>query len=186
MKSLVKKKSVIAYALTGLLTLSLSLLSLNVNAEKTAFANAEQNYYVMDADQLSFEGKVDLPQKDSMNLFMSGTDNTMIQTSVSKSSPSVKLIASAYGDRIYGGDNDAIKVEVKLLFNRWEGEGMFSQDASFITLNAYNSADTSFENPIATLEEYGVLGNFVRTVQFAPEEICNSRGKLQDIVFPLV
>lgn len=179
------KKPVILCVLSALFFFVLSLFAVSVKEKGRVTASASQINYVMDADQLSYEGKPsDVATKDSGNFFQEGTDNNILQTSLTKKNPSVKLEASTYGDRIYGGDNDAVRVEVKVLFNRWAdlGYGGFSDDASYITLRIYNVADTNFENPIASSEEFGAMGNFVRTFQLAPEKVCNNRGRLQGFV----
>ncbi|MBO5736778.1 MAG: hypothetical protein J6S04_03110, partial [Clostridia bacterium] len=188
MKRLLNKRSILIYALTALFALSLSLFAISVRAENKVSASAEENYYLIDADQLSFDGTADVAQKDASNLLGRGEDNYVLQSSLTKTSPSIKLKTSAYGDKIYGGENDPVKIEVRLLFNRWPdlGYGGFSKDATYITLKIYNSADTNFENPLATSDEYGVGdiygANFIRTFQFTPDKICNNRGKLQDLV----
>ena len=187
MKRLMNKKSILISALTALFALSLSLFAVNVSAEK-ASANENQNYYVIDADQLAFDGTTEVAQQDTGNLLGKGKENYMLQTSLTKATPAIKLKTSAYGDKIYGGENDAVKIEVRLLFNRWPdfGYGGFSSDATYIALNIYNSADTNFENPLASSEEFGAGelygANFIRTFQIAPDKICNHRGKLQDLV----
>ena len=144
MKRLMNKKSILISALTALFALSLSLFAVNVSADKTASANENPNYYLIDADQISFDGSSEVAQKDSGNLLEKGTDNYILQTSLTKATPSIKVKTSAYGDKIYGGENDAVKIEVRLLFNRWPdlGYGGFSNDATYVTLKIYNSADT--------------------------------------------
>lgn len=182
MKRVAYKKSVLVLALTALLFLALALFGFGMNEDKKVFA--AQSDYVLDAKQLSFEGKVDAAKKDTDNLLSAGKDNYIIQTHVDKTNPSVKLLASGYADQIYGGDNDALRIEIRLMFNRWPdmGYGGFSSDATYIAFSIYSSSDTGFENPIVTSTQYDSLGNFVRTFQVAPESVSNYRGKLQDFV----
>ena len=184
MKRVLNKKSVILYVLTAVLVLSLSLFALSVNKTKMVSANENKNYYLMDADQLSFDGQTTTAKADDNNLFGTGIDNNILQTTLTKANPSIKVIASGYGEQIYGGDNDITKVEVKLLYNRWGdyGYGGFSEDATYAALRIYNSADTKFENPIASVEDFDTMGNFIRTLQLSPEQVCNNRGKLQSFV----
>ena len=179
------KKSMILYALAVLFFFVLALFVVRVNEKTTVFASASQDFYEIDATSLSFEGKPsDVAKKDSGDFFQQGTDNNIIETSVTKANPTVKLNMSTYGDQIYGGKHDALRVEVKLLFNRWAdlGYGGFSDDASYVTLRIYNLEDTNFENPLASAEEYGAMGNFVRTFQLSPEKVSNNRGKLQGFI----
>lgn len=187
MKGVLKKKPVLICALTVLLLL-LSFLSLYLSNNATISVSASQHEFVLDADQLSFEGKTETAQKDVNDFLQKGTDNDILQTSLTKANPTVKLNASLYGDKIYGGENDAVRIEVRLLFNRWpdRGYGGFSEDATFVALEVYNSADVGFENPLITMDEYGAGknygANYVRTFQLLPQQICNNRGKLQNIV----
>ena len=195
MKRVVYKKSVLVLALTALLFLALALFGLGGNTIDKAYA--AQSDYVLDANQLAIDGNpAAIAKKDTANNLGDGADNLIIETGVSKAAPSVKIKASGYSDAIYGGDNDALRVEVKLLFNRWQdlGYGGFSSDATYISLKIYNSTDTKFENPLACSVQYGrqeengaieqdkVMGNFIRTFQLAPEKVCNYRGKLTDFV----
>ena len=186
MKRVLNKKFALVYVLTAIFLLCLLLFTLKVNIK--AFASTSQQEFVLDADQLSFEGKTEVAQKDVNNFLGEGAENYIIQTSLTKANPTVKLNASLYGDKIYGGDNDAVSVEVRLLFNRWpdRGYGGFSEDATFVALGIYNSADVDFENPIIWMDEYGSSkdygANYVRTFQLLPQQICNNRGKLQGLV----
>lgn len=189
MKGVLKKKPVlIVYALTVVLLFLLAFLSLNVSKNVTVFASASQDEFILDADQLSFEGKTETAQKDGNEFLQKGTDNYILQTSLTKANPIVKLNTSLYGDQIYGGENDAVRIEVRLLFNRWPdlGNGGFSEDATFVALEVYHSADVNFENPLITMDEYGTGemygADYVRTFQLLPQQICNNRGKLQNIV----
>lgn len=182
MKRVAYHKSILVFALTALLFLAGALLGLGVNTTQRAIA--AQSDYVLDANRLSFEGRIDTAKKDTDNLLNAGKDNYTIQTHVDHTKPSAKLIASGYADQIYGGNNDALRIEIRLMFNRWPdlGYGGFSSDATYISFGIYSSADTAFENPIATSTQYGTIGNFVRTFQLSPESVCNYRGKLQDFV----
>lgn len=179
------KKPVLLCVLAAMFFFVLSLFAVSVREGDKVTASASQSFYEIDATALSFAGKPsDVAKKDTGNFFQSGTNNNIIETSITKASPSVKVETSVYGDRIYGGDNDATRVEVKLLFNRWPdtGYGGVSDDATHMTLRVYNVADTDFENPIATVEEYETVGNFVRILQLSPEKVANNRGKLQGFV----
>ncbi|MBP5467199.1 MAG: hypothetical protein J6Y43_06540, partial [Clostridia bacterium] len=181
MKRLLNKKTVLILPLTVLLTVSLLFFALN--ADKKVYAAMSE--FVLDANVLSIDGRPEVvPKQDADNLLQKGTDNYIIETHVDKSKPDVKLKASVYSDKIYGGDNDALSIEVRLLFNRWPdvGSGGFSDDATVVSLNIYNSDDTYFENPIAGVESYETMGNFIRTLKMSPEKVCNNRGKLQDFV----
>ena len=190
MKRLLNKKTVLILPLTALLIFSLLFFALS-GGNKVYAAMSE---FVLDANVLSFDGRPEIvPKRDAgegvNSLFNKGTDNLIIETHVDKENPSVKLKASAYSDKIYGGDNDAVSVEVRLLFNKWpinESGGGFSEDATRVSLKIYNSADTQFENPIVGAEVYKTsddfMGNFVRTLRMSPEKVCNNRGKLQDFV----
>ena len=136
MRSLLNKKSAVIRVLSVLCLLVLALFAVSLGKGEEVSASANQSYYILDADQLSFEGKSDVAKKDADNLLMSGKDNYVLQSSVTKTSPTLKLSASAYGDRIYGGTRDAVKIELKLLFNKWPdvGYGGFSNDATYIAL----------------------------------------------------
>lgn len=182
MRNLLFKKYLPICLLVILLSLSLSIFAFTWNGSIGVYA--DQNEFVLDANRLSFDGKTEVSKKDTANLFQSGTDNEIIETQVSKAYPYVKLKASGYSDQIYGGDNDALKITIRLLFNKWPdmGYGGFSDDGTFISLKIYNSSDTNFENPIISAEEYGSVGNYIRTFQMSPAKVCNNRGKLQDFV----
>ena len=182
MKRVMYKKSVLVLVLTALLFLALFLFGFSVNGQERAYA--AQSDYTLDADQLRFDGRpADLAKKDVNNILGMGADNKMIETGVSKASPTIKVIASG-GFQIHGGNSDALRIEVRLLFNRWPdlGYGGVSNDATYLTLKIYNSADKELANPLATSTQYASIGNFVRTFQLAPEQVCNNRGKLQDFV----
>ena len=183
MKGLSTKKTVLIYALTVILMLSLSLFALVNSVTEKVFAVS--NDILLDADGLRFYGdSVSLPKYDENNFLGSGTDNLIIETQVNKSNPSVKVVAGGYPDRIYGGTNDAVRVEIRLLFNRWPdfGYGGFSEDATFVSLKVFNSDDTNFENPIAIAESHETMGNFIRTLRISPEKICNEDGELASFV----
>lgn len=178
MKSLLNKKSVLVLTIVAVLFLSLSIFAFST--DKNVYA--EKGDSVLDADVLSFDGRPEIvPKLDSNNFFQSGTDNYIIETQVTKANPNAKLSAS-YPDKIYGGNNDALSVEVRLLFNRWPdlGYGGVSDDATYMALKIYNSSDTL--NPIADAISYETTGNFVRTLRLSPEKVCNHRGRLQGFV----
>lgn len=188
MKRLLNKKIVLILPLMALLIISLLCFAFSISRN----VYAAMSELVLDANVLSFDGRPEIvPKLDNgvVSLFNKGTDNFIIETHVNKANPSVKLKASYYSDKIYGGDNDAVSVEVRLLFNKWpqDGEGGgFSDDATRVSLAIYNSVDIEFENPIAVSEVYKTtedfIGNFVRTLRLSPEKVCNNRGKLQDFV----
>ena len=157
MKRLLTKKTVFIYVLTALLLLSLSFFALGIGATEKAYAI---NDVLLDAGGLQFEGTTSAILKvDEFNYFESGTDNWILETQVNKASPSVKVVAGGYPDRIYGGNNDAVRVEIRLLFNRHSI--LVSEDATFVALKVYNSDDTAFENPIASAESYENNKNFI-------------------------
>ncbi|MBE7080609.1 MAG: hypothetical protein E7371_05160 [Clostridiales bacterium] len=191
MRILSNKKCKLIRALTAVFALALSIGAVSVNLETTASASTDKNEYVMDATQVSFVDKGGEAVKDENDFFGVGhKNNYVIQTALTHDAPSVKVQASGYGDVIYGGDNDIARVEVKLLFNRWPDS--VPDDASYMKLSVYNSADIYFENPIASAEEFGTgeyvnspfsgFGNFIRIFQLEPEDVCNNRGKLRDFV----
>ncbi len=198
MKRVAYKKSILVLALSALLFLVLGLFGFGWNTNKTVSA-AQNDYVMLDANQLSFDVKpVPTAYKDTANFLNAGKDNYIIQTQVSKANPSVKLIASGYSDPIYGGDNDAQRIEIRLMFNRWpdSGYGGFSTDATYVALKIYSADDTNFENPLGSAVEYGYGGdfehptltpeqygaNFVRIFQIDPASVCNVMGKLQSVV----
>ena len=179
MKRLLTKKTVLIYALTVLLLLSLSLFALGISATENVYAIS--NDVLLDADGLQFEGVTSSILKvDEYNYFGSGTDNWILETQVNKTSPSVKVVAGGYPDRISGGNNDAVRVEIRLLFNRHSI--LVSEDATFMALKVYNSDDTAFENPIASAESYVNNDNFIRTLRVSPDKICNEDGELSSFV----
>ena len=178
MKRLLTKKTVFIYVLTALLLLSLSFFALGIGATEKAYAI---NDVLLDAGGLQFEGTTSAILKvDEFNYFESGTDNWILETQVNKASPSVKVVAGGYPDRIYGGNNDAVRVEIRLLFNRHSI--LVSEDATFVALKVYNSDDTAFENPIASAESYENNKNFIRTLRVSPDKICNDDGELASFV----
>lgn len=179
MKRLLTKKTVLIYALTVLLLLSLSLFALGISATENVYAIS--NDVLLDADGLQFEGVTSSILKvDEYNYFGSGTDNWILETQVNKTSPSVKVVAGGYPDRISGGNNDAVRVEIRLLFNRHSI--LVSEDATFMALKVYNSDDIAFENPIASAESYVNNDNFIRTLRVSPDKICNEDGELSSFV----
>lgn len=179
MKRLLTKKTVFIYVLTALLLFSLSLFAIGISATESVYAIS--NDVLLDADGLQFEGATsDILKVDEFNYFGSGTDNWILETQVNKTSPSVKVVAGGYPDRISGGNNDAVRVEIRLLFNRHSI--LVSEDATFMALKVYNSDDTAFENPIASAESYVNNDNFIRTLRVSPDKICNEDGELSSFV----
>ena len=182
MKRLLSKKTALIFVLVALFLLSLSCFALSVN--KKVYADEPPEDVFMDADEVSFKYSSVSSQLDVNNFLEKGTSNLILQTQLNNNSPTVTLSAGLSSAKIYGGEHNALRVEVRLLYNRWPdlGYGGFSNDGTYVALRVYHSDDTLFTNPIASSEVYGTQGNFIRKLILSPEKVCNATGKLSSFV----
>lgn len=186
MKTLRNKKTALICVFAAILLVSILFFALTLSGKK---AYAEKSGYVLiDADKFSFADDTTIkPSKDTLNLFNKGNNNNIIQIALSDTNSSAKLKVP-YLDMIYGGYSDAISVEVRVMFNRWpnRGYGGFSENATYVSFSIFNSADTSFEDPIVTVRESGTgkdfAANYLYTLQLSPEKVCNTYGKVSDFI----